>query len=124
VALERTPDDLDMFMNNALAEALAEARAKTPDELKADAENALDDEEMMKEIEEVFEKANQELLASLEDIRTEQVHQLHCIIVVATGYTFSKILSCITHLSCLSGCLGQGECGTECTVSNGYRVGE
>jgi hypothetical protein len=75
-ALERTPEDLDMFMNNALAEALAEARAKTPEELKADAENALDDEEMMKEIQEVFEKANKELLASLEDIRTEQVRHL------------------------------------------------
>jgi hypothetical protein len=89
-ALERTPEDLDIFMNNALAEALAEARAKTPDELKADAENALDDEEMMKEIEEVFDKANKELLASLEDIRTEQVRRLHCSVAVAIECIFSK----------------------------------
>jgi hypothetical protein len=85
-AMERTPEDLDMFMNNALAEALAEARAKTPDELKADADNALDDEEMMKEIEEIFEKANKELLASLEDIRTEQVRHFHFIVVVEIEY--------------------------------------
>lgn len=85
-ALERTPEDLDMFMNNALAEA----RVKTPDELKAYAENALDDEEMMKEIEEVFDKANKELLASLEDIRTEQVRQLHCSVKVAIECIFSK----------------------------------
>jgi hypothetical protein len=76
-SLKRTPEDLDMFMNNALAEALAEARSKTPDELAFDAENALNDKEMMKEIEEVFEKANKELLASIEEIRTEQVRHVH-----------------------------------------------
>lgn len=75
--LKRTPEDLDMFMNSALAEALAEARSKTPDELALDAENALNDKEMMKEIEAVFEKANKELLDSIEDIRTEQVRNLH-----------------------------------------------
>lgn len=79
-SLKRTPEDLDMFMNNALAEALAEARSKTPGELALDAENALNDKEMMKEIEQVFEKANKELLASIEEIRTEQVRHLQTLL--------------------------------------------
>lgn len=70
-SLERSPEDLDVFMNQALQEALDEAKSKTPDELAAI--DPLDDEEMMEEIKQVFEKANDELLASLEDIRKEQV---------------------------------------------------
>lgn len=70
-SLEKTPEDLDVFMNQALQEALEEAKSKTPEELASI--NPLDDEEMMDEIKQVFEKANDELLASLEDIRKEQV---------------------------------------------------
>jgi hypothetical protein len=70
-SLQKSPEDLDVFMNQALQEALKEAKSKTPNEL-ADM-NPLDDEEMMEEIKQVFEKANDELLASLEDIRKEQV---------------------------------------------------
>lgn len=77
-SLQRSPEDLDVFMNQALQEALEEAKSKTPDELASI--DPLDDEEMMEEIKEVFEKANDELLASLEDIRKEQVRA--CDIVV------------------------------------------
>jgi hypothetical protein len=72
-SLERSPEDMEIFMNQALQEALKEAKSKTPDELASI--DPLDDEEMMEEIKQVFEKANDELLASLEDIRKEQVRR-------------------------------------------------
>ena len=58
-------------MNQALQEALKEAKSKTPEELASI--DPLDDEDMMDEIRNVFDRANDELLASLEDIRKEQV---------------------------------------------------
>jgi hypothetical protein len=73
VPITSSSEDMDAFMNKALKEAVDEARKKTPKELAASAENILDDKEMMKEIEEVFDKANKELLDSLEEIRREQV---------------------------------------------------
>ncbi len=70
-SLERSPEDLNVFMNQALQEALKEAKSKTPEELASI--DPLDDEDMMDEIRNVFDRANDELLASLEDIRKEQV---------------------------------------------------
>jgi hypothetical protein len=69
-SLERSPEDLNVFMNQALQEALKEAKSKTPEELASI--DPLDDEDMMDEIRNVFDRANDELLASLEDIRKEQ----------------------------------------------------
>ena len=74
-SLERSPEDLNVFMNQALQEALQEAKSKTPEELASI--DPLDDEDMMEEIRNVFERGNNELLASLEDIRNEQVCCLH-----------------------------------------------
>jgi len=75
-SLERSPEDLDVFMNQALQEALKEAKSKSPEELASI--DPLDDEKMMDDIRQVFEKANAELLASLEVIRKEQVRTWSC----------------------------------------------
>eukprot|EP00977_Amphora_coffeiformis_P004358 scaffold923_cov171-Amphora_coffeaeformis.AAC.16 len=58
----------DPAMQQALADALQEASTKNPT-----ASNALNDKEIMKEIEAIMERGNAELLASLEEIRQEQV---------------------------------------------------
>jgi len=65
-------DDMDGFLNAALEEAVREAKDATPDEVKKFSDKILDDEEMMEEIREVFEKANEKLLSGIEDIRKEQ----------------------------------------------------
>jgi hypothetical protein len=69
-----TEQDTQKFMDLAIQEALEEARRMAP---AADAskmsDSILDDEEIMKEIEEIFEKGNEKLMASLEEIRQEQV---------------------------------------------------
>ena len=66
-------EDKEKFMNQAIQEALEEARNMTPENRKSLSDSILDDEEIMKEIEEIFEKGNEKLLASLEEIRQEQV---------------------------------------------------
>jgi len=69
----------DDFMNRAITEAMEEATRlnNNPDNAIASSDpvvpdNILQDEEMMKEIEMIFEKANEKLLASVNDIREEQ----------------------------------------------------
>lgn len=69
----------DDFMNRAITEAMEEATRlnNNPDNAIASSDpvvpdNILQDEEMMKEIELIFEKANEKLLASVNDIREEQ----------------------------------------------------
>ena len=116
-SLERTPQDMEVFMNKALQEALKEAKSKTPDELASI--DPLDDEEMMEEIKQVFEKANDELLASLEDIRKEQVRQNSC----------SHRLTCTLRLTLflfyyILGRFGKSQCRTKCTSSNGRGGGK
>lgn len=66
-------EGMDAFMNSALEQAVKEAQSKTPEELAAYSENIMDDEDIMDEIREVFEKANDKLLSGLDDIRKEQV---------------------------------------------------
>ena len=64
-----TAMDPEAAMQQALAEAMQEVSEQNP---KA-ADGALDDKEIMKEIEAIMERGNAELLASLEEIRQEQV---------------------------------------------------
>lgn len=61
--------DTEEFMNQALAEAMAEVKVNNP----SIADSILDDKEIMKEIEEIFERGNEKLMESLEEIRQEQV---------------------------------------------------
>jgi len=72
VVPKSSAEDMEGFLNAALEEAVKEAKEKTPDEVKSLSDNLLDDEEMMEEIREVFEKANEKLLSGIEDIRKEQ----------------------------------------------------
>lgn len=66
-----TMRDTDKFMEKALNEALEEAKKDST--LDIDKESLLDNKEIMGEIEKIFEKANDELLEGIEEIRTEQV---------------------------------------------------
>lgn len=61
--------ETDEFMNQALKEAMKEVKLNNP----SIAESILDDKEIMKEIEVIFERGNEKLMASLEEIRQEQV---------------------------------------------------
>ena len=72
--------DRDDFMNQALEEALQDVQLNNPSISKS----ILDDQEMMKEIEAIFERGNEKLLASLEEIRDEQVSALEEMIDIFT----------------------------------------
>ena len=61
--------ETEKFLEKALDEAIEEASSKT----SIDKESLLDNKEIMKEIEAIFERANDQLLEGLEDIRKEQV---------------------------------------------------
>lgn len=62
--------DTDEFMKKALEEALEDARVQTKSTSISD--SILNDEELMKEINAVFDKANAQLLDSIQDIKKEQ----------------------------------------------------
>ena len=66
-----TMRDSNKFMEKALEEAMAEAGKKA--DAPIDKSSLLDNKEIMKEIEAVFDKANDKLIAGLEEIREEQV---------------------------------------------------
>lgn len=64
----------EKFMEKAFDEALEEAKAKGGEEsIVVDKESILDNKEIMKEIEAIFDKANEQLLEGLEEIRAEQI---------------------------------------------------
>lgn len=63
--------DTQAFMDQALAEAMKEVKINNP----SMAASILDDKEIMKEIEAIFERGNDKLLQNLEEIRKEQVRQ-------------------------------------------------
>ena len=66
--------DTQIFMDKAIKEALKEAKEQNSDVDVTDAkESFLDNKEIMSEIEKIFDKANDELLEELADIRVEQV---------------------------------------------------
>lgn len=67
--------DTEKFMEKALDEAIEEARKNG--EANIDKESLLDNKEIMKEIEAIFDRANDQLLEGLEDIRKEQVRMLN-----------------------------------------------
>ena len=71
IPLDDTPlkKSTEDFMNQALDEALKEVKVKNP----SSADSILDDKEIMQEIEAIFERGNEQLMESLEDIRKEQV---------------------------------------------------
>jgi len=64
-----TSRNTEKFLEKALDEAIEEASSKGA----IDKESILDNREIMKEIEAIFDKANEQLLDGLEDIRKEQV---------------------------------------------------
>ena len=57
------------FMNQALDEALKEIKLKNPSSV----DSILDDKEIMKEIEAIFERGSEQLIQSLDEMRIEQV---------------------------------------------------
>ena len=66
--------DTQKFMDKAINEALAEAREQDSSVNVDDAKEAfLDNKEIMSEIEKIFDKANDDLMGELEEIRAEQV---------------------------------------------------
>ena len=66
-----TTRDTEKFMEEALEQALAEAEKKA--QMEINKESLLDNKEIMKEIEKIFDKANTDLLAGIEEMRAEQV---------------------------------------------------
>lgn len=68
--------DMEQFMAKAIREAVDEARSKTPDEIKAagpkSSDSILEDEQMMKDINDLFDDANQKLVESIKEIQVEQ----------------------------------------------------
>ena len=69
--------DMDKFMDEALSEALKEVKLKSSESLSS--ESILNDDKIMKEIEAIFDRGNEQLMESLEEIRQEQVRQNICI---------------------------------------------
>lgn len=74
--------ETEKFMEKALGEAIEEASAKAG----VDKESLLDNKEIMTEIEAIFERANDQLLDGLEDIRKEQVGTM--MFIVAPCFRF------------------------------------
>ena len=69
--------DTQKFMDRAINEALREAKDQDSSVDIDDAKEAfLDNKEIMSEIEKIFDKANDDLLEELEEIRVEQVRAL------------------------------------------------
>jgi hypothetical protein len=66
-----TTRDTEKFMEQALDQALQEAEKKA--QIEINKESLLDNKEIMKEIEKIFDKANTDLLAGIEEMRMEQV---------------------------------------------------
>jgi len=66
--------DTKKFMDKAIEEALNEAKEQNSniESIIGDKESFLDNKETMSEIEKIFDKANEELLEGLEEIRSEQ----------------------------------------------------
>jgi hypothetical protein len=83
---DTTLGETDEFMNQALNEAMKEVKLNNP----SIAESILDDKEIMKEIEVIFERGNEKLMASLEEIRQEQVRR-------RTTALLTHFCSLITH---------------------------
>jgi hypothetical protein len=63
------PSSNEDFLNQALQEAMEEVKLNNP----SISESLLDDDVFKKEVEAIFDKGNEQLLASLEEIRQEQV---------------------------------------------------
>mmetsp|Transcript_5229 Transcript_5229/g.15213 ORF Transcript_5229/g.15213 Transcript_5229/m.15213 type:complete len:373 (-) Transcript_5229:348-1466(-) len=65
--------DTQKFMDKAIKEALKEAKEQNRDvDITEAKESFLDNKEIMSEIEKIFDKANDDLLKELEEIRAEQ----------------------------------------------------
>jgi len=66
--------DTDEFMKRALEEAMSEVKGSTSSKKNAAfTESILKDEDMMKEINAIFDRANERLLNSIAEIKNEQV---------------------------------------------------
>ena len=63
-------------MQDALQEALQQVKVNNP----RMSDSILDDQEIMREIEGIFEQGNEKLMASLEEIRREQVRGFVCLV--------------------------------------------
>ena len=61
--------DIEKFMEAAVSEALREAREQSPD---VNPQSIRDDEELMAEINAIFEKANDKLMDSVKEMKAEQ----------------------------------------------------
>jgi hypothetical protein len=68
---DQSTRDTEKFMEKALDEAIKEAKAKG--DTSVDKESLLDNKDIMKEIEAIFDRASEQLLEGLEDVRKEQV---------------------------------------------------
>jgi NurA-like 5'-3' nuclease len=66
-----TARDTELFLEKALEQALADAEKQAKTEFNK--ESLLDNKEIMKEIEKIFDKANDELLEGIQEMREEQV---------------------------------------------------
>lgn len=94
--------DTEDFMNQALKEALEEVKVNNP----SISDSILDDKEIMKEIEAIFERGNDKLFESLEEIRKEQVSKRP-----RNGSQWTRV----SHLSTAR--TSQGQRYQECTSS-------
>ena len=81
-AVDISSQNTDEFMKKALEEAMQEVNDKNPNPgagaRDALPENILNDKEMMDEINAIFDRANDKLMAGIAGIRDEQVRNILC----------------------------------------------
>ena len=70
LSFDRKDKETEELFNAALEEALAEAKKKSSERI--DKDSLLNDKEIMKEIEKIFDRANDQLMEGLDEIRQEQ----------------------------------------------------
>lgn len=84
---DNTPSSPDSLMEQALNEALRDVQMNT----RSSVDSVLNDKEIMREIEEIFQRGNEKLIESLEEMRREQVRWLKSTIF---GILYAFLLHC------------------------------
>jgi uncharacterized protein YukE len=70
LSFDRSDKETEELFNAALEQALTEAKKKSNQQI--DKDSLLNDKEIMKEIEKIFDRANDQLMEGLDEIRAEQ----------------------------------------------------
>jgi hypothetical protein len=92
---DQSSRDTELFMEKALDEAIKEAQAKG--DASVDKESLLDNKEIMTEIEAIFDRASEQLLEGLEDIRKEQVGIMLAVAISILFVAYDRLISFVPH---------------------------